>query len=261
MPVTASMPWPVMSPTTISRSSSGSGQHVVPVAADQVPRLDRAVADRHVHPGGGHRRLVLRHDGPLQAERELVLLGRALLAVGQLVAGGGQRDLGVVLHRDVLEGAAQRDQRVVDDDRLGEDPDLPDRRGARPDDAEHRHGGLPALQQRLLEPADRRAVGRDHEAVQLGDRDRRRLRGVEPEQRERDRRVQRMVPAASCSSQPPMLPSRCAWPSSSATCSASPGVRQVKSTPAKNGTRVRSAITGCPHRRRSRRPHRRSAGR
>ena len=164
---------------------AGQGQHVVPVAADQVPGLDRAVADRDVHPRGRHRRLVLGHDGLLEAEREQVLLGRALLAVGQLVAGGGQRDLGVVLRGDVLEGAAQRDQGVVDDDRLGEDPDLPDRGVARPDDAEHRHGRLPALQQRLLEPADRRAVGRDHEAVQLGDRNRRRLVRIEPEQRER----------------------------------------------------------------------------
>ena len=72
--------------------------------------------------------------------------------------------------------------------------------------------------------------------------------------------VQRTVPAASCSSQPPMLPRRCAWPSSSATRSASPGVRQVKSTPAKNGTTVRSAITG-RYRRRSRASAPRSAGR
>ena len=43
-----------------------------------------------------------------------------------------------------------------------------------------------------------------------------------------------------------MLPRRCAWPSSSASRSASPGVRQVNSTPAKNGITVRSAITGWP---------------
>ena len=44
-----------------------------------------------------------RHDRALQPERELVLLGRPLLAVGQQVAGGGQRHPGA----PVLERLAQ----------------------------------------------------------------------------------------------------------------------------------------------------------
>ena len=171
-----------------------------------------------------------------------MLLGRALLAVGQLVAGRGQRDLGVVLHGDVLEGAAERDQRVARQHRLGEDPQLPDHRGAGPHDAEHRHGGLPPLQQLLLEPADGRAVGGDHEAVQRGMGIGDAWAGSSPK-RANASRVQRTVPAANCSSQPPRLPSRCACSSTSATCSASPGTRQVNSTPAKKGTACRSAST------------------
>ena len=134
-----------------------------------------------------------------------MLLGRPLLAVGQLVAGGGQRDLGVVLPGDVLEGAAQRDQRAARQHRLSEDPDLPDHRGAGPHDAEHRHGGLPALQQLLLEPADGRAVGPDHEAVQLGHAGSATPAAGSSPKSANAPRVQRTVPAANCSSQPPRL--------------------------------------------------------
>jgi hypothetical protein len=51
--------------------------------------------------------LVGRHDRLLQPERQQMLLRDALLAVRELIAGGGQRDLRVVVRRDVLEGPAQ----------------------------------------------------------------------------------------------------------------------------------------------------------
>ncbi len=160
-------------------------QRVVPVPRHQASLLGGPVADGYLDPGRLHRRLVLRHDGALQAERELLLLLGPLLAVGQLVLGRGERDLGVVVRRDVLERAAQRHHLVADQHRLGEDADLPDRGVALADDPEHRHGGLATVQQRLAEPLDRRPVRRDHEAVQAGRRDRERVQRVESEDGER----------------------------------------------------------------------------
>ena len=160
-------------------------QRVVPVPRHQAPLLGRPVADRHVHPGGLHRRLVLRHDGALQAERELLLLGGPLLAVGQLILGRGERDLRVVVRRDILERAAQGHHLVAGQHRLGEDADLPDGGVAGADDPEHRDGGLAPVQQGLAEPADRRAVRGDHEAVQAGGGDRSRVPRVKAENGER----------------------------------------------------------------------------
>ena len=177
-------------------------QGVVPVAGDQVPGLGRAVAHRDVHAGGLHRRRVRRHDGALQAQRELVLLGGALLGVRELVAGRGQRDLGVVVRGDILEGAPQRRHLAACDHRLGVDADLPDRGVTGTDDAESGYGRLSPSQQRLVEPPDGHAVRGDHEVVQVAEGDGRRLLWIETEEGERgvrpaDRpRGQVLLPAA-----------------------------------------------------------------
>ena len=67
-----------------------------------------------------------------------MFLRGALLAVGELVAGRGERHLGLVVRGHVLERAAQPHHVLAGEDRLGEDADLPDRRVAWPDDTEHR---------------------------------------------------------------------------------------------------------------------------
>jgi len=182
--------------------ATGQRERVVPVSGDQVAGLGRPVPHRDVHPGGLPRVRTRRHDRALQPDGELVLLGGPLLAVGQLVAGRGQCDLGLIERRDVLEGAAQRHHVAVFEHRLGEDPDLPDGPVLGPDDAEKRGGGFVLPQQRLAEPAQQRAVRGDNVVVHVGHADRSRIRVVEAEDGERRlgppdcARLKVLIPAA-----------------------------------------------------------------
>ncbi|MCL2584023.1 MAG: hypothetical protein FWE35_16390 [Streptosporangiales bacterium] len=144
----------------------GHLQGVIPVAGHQVAGLGGTVPDGDVETLVVHVPFP-RHDGPLQSDGQLVLLGRALLAVGELSAGGVQRDLGVVQRGDVLERAPQGGDLSRVGDRLGEHPDLPQRAVPGPDDAEHRGGGGVLGQQRLPETADQRLVACHDVAVEL----------------------------------------------------------------------------------------------
>ena len=154
-------------------------QRVIPVTADQVALAGWPVADRDVYSGGLHGRRVRRHDGLLQPHRQQMLLR-------ELVTGGGQGDLSVVVGRDVLEGAAQCDHaagRV--DHRFGEDPYLPDAPVVGVDDAEGGGRGFPAFQQALPESLHLGPVGRHHVAGQIRERDFRSGPRREAEQAER----------------------------------------------------------------------------
>ena len=200
-------------------------QRVVPVPADQPPGLGRAVAHRDVHPRGRHRRLVLRHDRALQPERELVLLARRAARCRR--AGRGSRPAppgcGSARRRPGTRRAAppRRRRRATGSAKMricliAVSPGRTMRNTAT--------AGSRPVQQRLPEPPDRRAVRRDHEAVQA-----RRWGSARPAPgRARTGRtrssVQRTVPVARFSSQPPMRPSRCAWPSRSASRSGSPSL-------------------------------------
>ena len=76
----------------------GGQQHaVVPVAANQPAWLHRAVPDRELDPHGHGRLVARRHDGLLQADGDPVLLSGPLLTVRELVPGGGEGHLGVVV--------------------------------------------------------------------------------------------------------------------------------------------------------------------
>ena len=182
--------------------ATGQRERVVPVSGDQVAGLGRPVPHRDVHPGGLPRVRTRRHDRALQPDGELVLLRGPLLAVGQLIAGRGQRDLGLIERRDVLEGAAQRHHVAVLEHRLGEDPDLPDGPVLGPDDAEKRGCGFVLPQQRLAEPAQQRAVRGDNVVVHVGHADRSRIRVAEAEDGERRlgppdcARLKVLIPAA-----------------------------------------------------------------
>ncbi len=89
MPVTASMPWPAMSPTTNSRSPSGnwSASYQSPATSDPAMARHRtamstpAVSNRCTSTG-----MIAR----CSRSARLVLLGRALLAVREQVASGGE---------------------------------------------------------------------------------------------------------------------------------------------------------------------------
>lgn len=76
--------------------AAGELERVVPVAAHQGARHGGQAPARHVDAGGGHRADALRHDRPLQPQRELVLGRGPLLAVGQQVPGFGKREPGLV---------------------------------------------------------------------------------------------------------------------------------------------------------------------
>ena len=119
-------------------------------------------------------------------QRQQVLLGDALLAVGELVTGGGQGDLRVVVRRDVLEGPAQRHHRAGRvGDRLGEHADLADAPVVGVDHPEGRGQGVTLLRQPLPEALHHRLVGRHHVAVQIGQRNLRARARCQAEQAER----------------------------------------------------------------------------
>jgi hypothetical protein len=165
----------------------GQQHGVVPVTADQVPLAGRPVPRSHVDSGRLDRLGGLRDDRPLQPYRQLVLFARPFLGAGQLFPGDRERDLGMVLGRDVLIGTTYRDHgAAAHDGRLGEGAQLPHAGVIGPDDAE-RGGdwaGLP--RQPVPEGPHRGHVLGQHTLVQVGEPDR--LPRHQPEQRERGRR-------------------------------------------------------------------------
>ena len=115
----------------------------------------------------------LGRDRLLEAHRQLVLGLCPFLGAGELLAGGAERGLGVVLRRDILVGAAHRDHRPVRPaDRLGEGAQLPDAAVVAPDDPEGGSGGLAAPQQPVLEGLDGGKVWPRHPIAESHERER-----------------------------------------------------------------------------------------
>ncbi len=132
----------------------GQDDRVVPVAADQMILVGRSVADGNVESGGFDRIGRERRDGPLQLYGETLLVVGSLFGVGELVAGGGESNLGVVKSGKVLVCAANGDQSAGSvGDGLGERAYLPDH-AVGPDETERRGGRPHLVEQYVAETVD-----------------------------------------------------------------------------------------------------------